>query len=85
MKKYIGTDITADGLQRLTTRLSSGDKLPRNITLKDIQAVYTLMANHPFSPKEAAQLIPNITLKKVRYCVHFMLRYDMLKAYRQND
>lgn len=82
MKKYIGTDITPEGLQRLTNRLTSPLKLPRTIKMRDIQAVYGLMANVAFSPKDAAQMLPQLTLKKIRTCIHLMLRYNMLRPYK---
>ena len=78
MKKYIGKDITEDGIKRLTARISSEVKLPRNITLKDVQAVYTILANQAFTPKEIAAMTKTVTLKKVRLIIHLMLRYNLI-------
>jgi hypothetical protein len=80
MKRYIGTDISAESLNRLVYRMNSEDKMPRNITMKDIIAVYQVLANCAFSPKELSAQLPNVSLKKIRYCIHFMLRYNMIKA-----
>ena len=79
-KRYIGTEITAEGLNRLTFRMTSEDKMPRNITMKDIIAVYQILANRAFTPKEVSAQLPNVSLKKIRYCIHFMLRYKMIRA-----
>lgn len=82
MKKYIGTDITEDAVTRLMQRFSSDKRLPKNITIKDIHQVYSIIANNEFTPKQIHSLLPHISLKKIRYCIHFMLRYDMIYAAR---
>ena len=79
-KRYIGKDISGEALNRLTYRMTSEQKMPRNINMKDIIAVYQVLANRAFSPKELSAQLPNVSLKKIRYCIHFMLRYNMIKA-----
>lgn len=81
MRLYIGNDIQQEAVQRLTNRLTSDLKLPRNITMKEVIAVYTVIANSPFTPKQIHAVLPEVTLKKVRTCIHFMLRYGMVKTY----
>ena len=81
MKLYIGKDISQEAVQRLTNRLTSDLKLPRNINMKEVIAIYSVIANSAFTPKQIHGVLPEITLKKVRTCIHLMLRYGIIKVY----
>jgi hypothetical protein len=83
MKLYTGTNITQEAVERLTRRLTSDLKLPRSITMKDVIAIYSLVANSQFTPKQIHALLPSMTLKKVRTCIHLMLRYGMIQVYKR--
>jgi hypothetical protein len=83
MRKYIGKNITEASVERLTARLTSELPLPREIKMKDIIAVYSVLVHTPHSPKEIHAVIPQISLKKIRYCIFFMLRYNFITAHRE--
>lgn len=80
MRQYIGKDITETSVARLTARLTSDLPLSRDIKMKDVIAVYSVLVHVPHSPKQIHTIIPHITLKKIRYCIHFMLRYHFITA-----
>lgn len=83
MRKYIGKNITEQAVERLTARLTSDLPLPREIKMKDVIAVYSVIVHQPHSPKEIHAVLRQLTLKKIRYCIHFMLRYNFITAYRE--
>lgn len=82
MRKYIGKNITEESVQRLTARLTSDLPLPREIKMKDVIAVYSVLVHKAHNPKEIHEKVPHLTLKKIRYCIHFMLRYNFIIADR---
>jgi hypothetical protein len=85
MKVYTGKDISQESLERLTKRLTSEVKLPRTITMKQIIAIYSLLANGQFTPKQLHALLPDITLKKIRTAIHLMLRYSIIRAHTKSQ